>query len=241
MNKYRNQRHRIIKGKKLLRTGKHGDSCQQPPKRKEEDKLGKQGGSGRELSEKEDKLGIQGGTCELFSLKRSSCKHSFLEISTCAWAAYAAMSPCCSHLLHWHTTNDKSNRIATTCNNLTPTTPKTTELLVASSWDLGILYSPLKEHWQVALNALLGPGQSQSYSFSFGFPFLSKEVLGCYGRSCPRSIHHLNEFWGRGIYASNANAAWDSGHFLIINPKMADFAFHLSSGMPKRHLDSVNT
>ena len=52
MNKYRNQRYRIIKGEKLLRTGRHGDSCQQPPKRKEEDKLWKQGGSGRELRER---------------------------------------------------------------------------------------------------------------------------------------------------------------------------------------------
>ena len=77
MNKYRNQRYRIIKGEKRLRTGKHGDSCQQPPKRKEEDKLGKQGGSGRELSEKEDKLGIQGG-CSQEQLKKEIKEESSL-------------------------------------------------------------------------------------------------------------------------------------------------------------------
>ena len=77
MNKYRNQRYRIVKGEKLLRTGKHGDSCQQPPKSKEEDKLGKQGGSGRELSEKEDKLGLKGG-CSQEQLKKKIKEESSL-------------------------------------------------------------------------------------------------------------------------------------------------------------------
>ena len=46
--KHRNQRHRIIKKEKLLRTGTHGGSCnQEQPKRKDEDKLRKQGGSRR--------------------------------------------------------------------------------------------------------------------------------------------------------------------------------------------------
>ena len=67
--KHRNQRYRIIKRERLLRTGRHGDSCQQQPKSKEEDKLGKQGGSGRELSEKGDKLGIQ-GRCSQEQLKK---------------------------------------------------------------------------------------------------------------------------------------------------------------------------
>ena len=63
MDKHRNQRqrimnHKVIKGEKLL-TGRHGDSCQQPPK----------SGSRRELSEKGDKLGIQGG-CSQEQLKK---------------------------------------------------------------------------------------------------------------------------------------------------------------------------
>ena len=78
--------HRIIKGEKLLRPGRHGDSCHQQPKRKEEDKLGKQGGSHRaaqrerrqawdtrrlvakssskkEIKEEGEKLERQGGSC----------------------------------------------------------------------------------------------------------------------------------------------------------------------------------
>ena len=66
--KYTNlhQRYRIIKGEKLLRTGGRGGSCnQEQPKRKEEDKLGKQGG-GRE---KGDKLWIQGSCSQEYQEK----------------------------------------------------------------------------------------------------------------------------------------------------------------------------
>ena len=48
-----------------------------------------------------------------------------------AWAACAQpchRGPRCSHLLHWNTATDESNRTPTTCNNLTPTTLKATEL-----------------------------------------------------------------------------------------------------------------
>ena len=73
-----------------------------------------------------------------------------------AWAACAQpchRGPCCSHLLHRNTANDKSNRIATTCNNLTPTTLKATELpRLATSSHLP-LYTVQLMHW--TLNATL--------------------------------------------------------------------------------------
>ena len=64
--KHRDQKYRIIKGEKRLRTGRHGGSCNQGQKKTNS---GNRVAAVEQPSEKGDKLGIHGG-CSQKQLKK---------------------------------------------------------------------------------------------------------------------------------------------------------------------------